>query len=392
MSGPTPDQIKTVQGNLQHMQKLNDYIFNHGQAKILHAYLLMSEKDDTDPGLGSVLNLLAAALGGLSAGFGGEFGNIVGGFGAGLVNYWTTNTPPNLNGVFASYISRFSETSVTFDETLATYAQDVPGNWNTSFQFQGKSYTLSDLATGDVPPEDDPNFEEAAKAALLTLDKSLWADMLKSKFNILFFDVIGNPEIISGEKSDPPVQWAKNFYKKYHAQYINWKWHDKLACNDRSGWEINQWGLGTGSDALSYTALSKDACVYLFQDSIDGTIINENGLYPRETVFFKLGIKIIYPRGLGGTRASDTLSVGYLRAMKQERTLTHLINQIGREELERRVIDRAKNDALFAHDLARRPRQTLEEFLEIRIPETVAVNVILESPSSFGLVVPMDED
>ena len=36
-----------------------------------------------------------------------------------------------------------------------------------------------------------------------------------------------------------------------------------------------------------------------------------------------------------------------------------------------------------------RPRQTLEAFLGVHIPELVSVSVILEDPHTFGLVVPM---
>lgn len=46
------------------------------------------------------------------------------------------------------------------------------------------------------------------------------------------------------------------------------------------------------------------------------------------------------------------------------------------------------SDPIFAHDLSMRPRQTLEEFLGVKIADVIDVVVTVEGSRSFGLVIP----
>jgi len=87
-------------------------------------------------------------------------------------------------------------------------------------------------------------------------------------------------------------------------------------------------------------------------------------------------------------RAAEKLSVEYVRAIKQGNTLGLLVQREGREQVEKRVIEKAQSDPIFAWDLTRRTRETLEKFLDVKIPDVVAVDVIVESPRSFALVIP----
>ncbi|SRR6476661_3222168 len=89
-------------------------------------------------------------------------------------------------------------------------------------------------------------------------------------------------------------------------------------------------------------------------------------------------------------RAAEKLSVEYVRAIKQGKTLGLLVQREGREQVEKRVIEKAQSDPIFAWDLTRRTRETLEKFLDVKIPDVVAVDVIVESARSFALVIPMN--
>ena len=63
---PTLENIEIVKTNLKNMQTFNDYIYNNGQAYFANCFLLLTSKDDSDPGLSVGLNLLEgsfAALG-----------------------------------------------------------------------------------------------------------------------------------------------------------------------------------------------------------------------------------------------------------------------------------------------------------------------------------------
>jgi hypothetical protein len=135
--------------------------------------------------------------------------------------------------------------------------------------------------------------------------------------------------------------------------------------------------------------MSDVACAYLFIDSVDGVVINQNGLFARKTVFNNLGIRqttfiitnVSSPPG-------DKLSKAYLRAMAEGRTLGKLIEREGRHKVERSIIDKAHEDSVFARDVIARPRQTLEKFLGVKIPEVVGLSIVLENGRTFGLVIP----
>jgi hypothetical protein len=91
----------------------------------------------------------------------------------------------------------------------------------------------------------------------------------------------------------------------------------------------------------------------------------------------------------GGGAVAPKLSKKYLRAIREGKSLGLLIRREGRKAVERPVIERAHHDPVFANDLAFRPRETLEKFLEVAIPEVVSLGVVVDTPRTFGMVVPM---
>jgi hypothetical protein len=389
-SGPTPAQIAQVQSNLQNMQALNDYVYNQGQSRVLNAYLLLSEQDNSDPGLVIGLNILEGAFWAVGSELG-PIGNFLASFLSGMVSWWASNTPPSLNSTFASLLLRLQATSLAVDQQLATYYQNVAANWNVQFTYNGQTQTLSNLANITIPAETDPTFETLAAAALFALDQQIWKTVMLANFVITLWEMSSGPDIMPGSQNDPPVSWDEGFIAANPAYYDTWTWHNSSGCGDTSGWDINEYNIGTGAGVFHDGSMSNDACAYLFIDSADGVVINPNGLFPRATVFNNLGIRqTTYTVATGGGgEVADKLSVSYLRAMKEGQTLGLLIQREGREAVEKRIIEKAQQDSVFATDLAYRPRQTVEKFLGIRIPEVVSVNVVVETPRTFALVVPM---
>jgi hypothetical protein len=391
-SGPTPAQIAQVQSNLQNMQALNDYVYNQGQSRVLNAYLLLSEQDNSDPGLVIGLNILEGAFWAVGSELG-PIGNFLASFLSGMVSWWASNTPPSLNSTFASLLLRLQATSLAVDQQLATYYQNVAANWNVQFTYNGQTQTLSNLANITVPAETDPTFETLAAAALFALDQQIWKTVMQANFVITLWEMSSGPDIMPGSQNDPPVSWDEGFIAANPAYYNTWTWHNSSGCGDTSGWLINEFNIGTGAGVFHDGSMSNDACAYLFIDSADGVVINPNGLFHRVTVFDGLEIRqTTYTVATGGGGAvAEKLSVSYLRAMKEGQTLGLLIQREGREAVEKRIIEKAQEDSVFATDLAYRPRQTVEKFLGIRIPEVVSVNVVVETPRTFALVVPMKD-
>jgi hypothetical protein len=384
---PTQAQIVQVQTNLKHMQKLNDYVYNQGQSKVSNAYLLLSETDDADPGMTFAVDMLRAAFMAV-----GKLLPVAGGpwtFMAGMVADWTTSTPPSLNTTFASLLTRLQASSLALDQQLATYHQDVAGNWGTQFTENGQTTTLADLASVSIPPETDPQFATLAEAALVGLDQQVWKTVLVANFVITRWSSSHGDLKLPGVQGNPPVKYDTGFIAAHPAYYNTFAWFQKQgACDDASGWIVSEYNLGTGADVFTDGSISAAACKYLFVDSSDGVVINKDGLFARKTVFNDLGI----PQKTYGVdaapMAAQALSVGYLRAMKSGKTIGRLVEQQGREAIQQRVIKRAHEDPVFAASLRHRPRQTLESFLGVKIPETVTIRAVLESPRSFTIVVP----
>ena len=398
---PTPDQIAAVQANLTNMQDFNDYVFLYGSPKVTTAYLLLSEVDAEDPGVAICLNILESALNAIG-GILGPAGSFVGTFFAGMINSWTTNTPPSLNTTFASLLTRLSATSLAVDDQVATINGDVADNWNTSFTFGGNTTAVSDLAAIAFPAKGTDDFQTLANAALFALDQAIWSTVLQANFIISLWQSVEDgavqPFIIkSDDQTTPPITEIESYIAANPAFYYTYSWHVASGCGDSTGWAIQEYNLGTGVTVENANNLSLAACAYLFTDSADGVIINSLGLYPRETVFTGLGLRnTTWVIQNGGTSltfaevpATKKLSFGYLRAMKEGRTLGQLIAQEGREAVEQRVIEKAHADHVFARDLQHHPRHTLETFLGVKIPEVVDVHVTVETPRRFGLVIPM---
>ncbi len=390
-TSPTPEQIAQVQQNIKNLQALNDYVYTYGQGKILNAYLLLSEQDNSDLGLNIGLNILEGVFWAVGSEFG-PVGNFLASFGSGMVSYWASsaNTPPSLNTTFSDMVNRISATFQAFDAQMAVYYNDVADNWNTSFSYNGKTGTLSDLANMTVPTEQDTGFSALATAGIFALDQQIWQTVMRKNYVITHWE--GQPFIMQGHENSPPVSWSQGFIAVNPAYNLTWSWHKSSGCGDTSGWDIEEYNIGTGAGVFSDGSMSKAACAYLFIDSIGGQVINAQGLFYRNDVFNNLGINqttYYVSSGGGGIPIADAkLSVGYLRAMKEGNTLGKLIEREGREAIQQRVIDKAHNDSVFARDLAMRPRQTLEAFLGVKIPEVVNLNVVVEDGRNFGLVVP----
>ncbi|KST66360.1 hypothetical protein [Mastigocoleus testarum] len=405
MSSPTAADITKVQNNLKNMQELNDYVHNYGQDKITNAYLLLSEHDKSDPGLKIVLSIMKGAFGKIGSSIAGPVGSIVGNFLAGLISSWYDKPPADIKGSFASYVNRFSKTCIAVDTQLAAYHANVVGNWEKSFTFEGSTTTLSELATIAFPDKTDPKFLDLAKAVLLGLDRNLWQQMLDTYKVITFWqDDPMHPLVIKGDKSTPPTKWVQSFYAKNPAYYCIWGWHEGSGCTDYSGWIIKEYSLGTEAQLYKDNSLNIDACKYLFKDSTPGVVINPDGLFTREEVFNSLNIKEeTYKLNSGSgylpnpssripaivdMATTPTLSKSYLRAHKEGKSLSKLIETEGREKVQQKIIAKAASDSVFAHNLSVRPYQTLEEFLGVKIPEVLDLKIVVEGGKTFGLVIP----
>ena len=154
---------------------------------------------------------------------------------------------------------------------------------------------------------------------------------------------------------------------------------------------MTQYVLGTGVTGLSYNAMPNDACAYLFTNYYSDTVVNPKGLFDRHTVFFELGIPTAQVDTNVLLTPTSSVSRDYKRAMVKGSTLGALIAREGREAVEARVIERAQQDWAFARMLEQAPHATLQDFLGVKIPETLRLAITVENPSVYSLVIPLKE-
>lgn len=400
MSTPTHDQIETVKTNIGRMIAFNDHVYNFGHTKIEVAFKLLSRTDASDPGFTFGLNFMLSAFRGLGA-VGGPLGTFTASLFCGVVSDWATTKPRDLTGTFVSLDQRFQKSVRELDLQLGILANDVPANWTKKFTFNGEEATLADFAdptklfpTQTFKPEE---FKRLTDEALHGVDRSVWQEILASQFQVTRWTMSQQFKIHGGPNS-PPIEWVKGFIAKHPAYRQTWTYRAKSGCGSFDGWVMGEYSVGAAPGAFSSGAISDEAARYLFIDSVPGVTINPEGVYLREEVFTGLGIPVrtkhVVTGGGLAARAGDEetapeqLSFGYLRAMKEGKTLTALIQAEGRDAVQSRVIAAAHADPIFAHDLSMRPRETLEEFLGIKIADVIEVIVTVEGPRTFGLVIP----
>ena len=400
-ANPVPASVtKKVQQNLKNMQALNDQIYSFGLAKYMNAFSLLTEQDNDDLGLTIGLNIVEGAFWAVGS-VAGPAGSFFASFLSGMLVYWATDPPASINGAFSQNVLRFQATTEAVDSQLAIYYSNIDAHWNDSFTYNGVTHKLSDLAGFDFPDETSTNWKPMLDSALFGVDKALWTALLAAHCVITQYIPTGdgswNNEMLFTEFQDensPPVGWAQDFYKQNAAYYCTWNWYtsDKNDCCTPDCWAVAEYNIGTGATVFTDGSLPADACAYIFIDSTPGEVTNPAGLFNRAALFANPSIPTAqyYVPNYGGGPVGrlGNVSVDFLRAMKNQQTLGQLIAREGRAEIERRIVQQAQSDPIFAHDLHMRPRMTVEKFLGVKIPEVIAVHAFQELPWSFGLVIP----
>jgi hypothetical protein len=292
--GPTAAQITIAQDNLAALQAFNDYVYNHTSLDFGLSLQALTEPTQ-DPGIATVVTLFTSVVAAAAA-FVPDGSPVwwpsasafIGTFTNGLLASWASDPPASIAIELAGWADRYQKTSSALDKQLAGYADDVPGNWATSFTLNGQTSVISDLAFTHIPVETvDPCFEDMAAASHLALFQTLWKQILLDRFVVREQP----PMDVDGDQDAPPITWAQNYYKKYPNAYVEWHWTSGPFF---AGWKIDNWEIayapGTG---YTPTPLSPAASAMLFIDSTPGVVINADGYYTRNQVFAGLGLPTV---------------------------------------------------------------------------------------------------
>lgn len=406
MAAPTSEQIATVRTNLQRMQAMNDNAYPQCLARISDAFDLLTEPDDSsNAGLTIVLNIVEGAFWAIGSSVPKAYtavGNFAASFLSGMVAWWGQGSvPPSLNSQFVSLRDAYTAAYNALDSQLGGYSDSLKSSdpavvqkcWDTTFTYNGKTTAISDLATQELPREkDNTDFEVMVNSMVIGFAQGLWTTLLDANALITQWLQAPQEKIPGDDPNSPPLSTIQAYIKENPAYYYTWEWHAKKGKCDSSGWLITEYSIGkTIASEYNDHAFPADVCAYLFTDSTDGVPLDPpGGLFPRKTVFTALKIRQLgfdptYP----GDDMAASVSSAYLQADQQGNTLPALVAKEGRAAIEQRVIEKAQQDPVFAHNLVARPRQTLAAFLGVAIPETISLAPIIENPQRFGLVIPM---
>lgn len=404
MAAPTPEQLNIAITNLQRMQKMNDNAYPQNLARISDAFDLLTEPDDSsNAGLTILLNIVEGAFWAIGASVPTAYaaiGNFAASFLSGMVAWWGQGSlPPSLNSQFVSLRDAYTAAYNALDSQLGGYSHSLQSKdpavvqkcWDTSFTYSGKTTAISDLGTKELPREkDNTDFEVMVTGIVTGFAQGLWTTLLDANAWITLWLEAPQEKISGNDPNSPPLSTIQAYIKSNPAYYYTWEWHAKNGKCDSSGWLITSYSLGK-EIASEYhdNAFGPDVCAYLFADSTDGVPLNAGGLFPRKTVFTALKIRQLGYAPTYSTPAAMSVSSAYLQADQQGNTLPALVQREGRGAIEQRITQKAQQDPVFAHNLAARPRQTLEAFLGVKIPETVSLAPVIENPQRFGLVIPM---
>lgn len=286
----TTTDVQKVQKNLANLQDFNDYVYNSGNAYIANCYLLLGQKDDSDPGLLVGVSLLEGCMGAIFSCMGpvGAFSSC---FLDSIISGWAQSSPPDLMQTCANMVMRFDKSHIQLDQDIAYYIQNTEANWDKTFTWNNTTITLGQLATIDFPMKGSTDFYDLARVALSGLDKSVWSNTLKIRCKNSGIQTNLNCGCVQVKGDTDIYEWNKEFIQNNPQYYNTWRWHSDSGMFDKNYWYVYPSCLTfMGATAEKRMLIPTGACAYLFIDSADGYVINPNGLFYRSYVFDMQGM------------------------------------------------------------------------------------------------------
>jgi len=403
---PTPEQIKQLQQNCYNIQEWLDHVHGFCQDIINEAYFKLSQDGKTDPTqkwVSGIMDVAMAVLADI------DFpGAAITGYAIqGLVGSFSSDTPESLNKAFGDVWGRFSATFQTMQDSFGDYATNPEENWDKTINdpFTGKTFTVSDLGRGDVffpsrnPQVVDQRFynpakyDEASDKTVAAFKYNLVKNVIGKKWNILHSP---KNDFWDGWSDDDARKFAKDQTNSNRDIIVLW-WPDQdgsCAGCPNNGMSVTEPRLGVGDwysswDYYHGESASKDMCDWLMQDDGYGTILNPDAITTRHDVFYNWpmeGNLTDHPEGRTGV--SKDLPPVTEESRERARDWHNLFSNVSRSELEAGLVQKTIDDPSFKANLVRNPKEAIENYLGLKIPEEVKLEVILEKPGDYKLVLP----
>lgn len=302
---PTLENIIRVKASLKNLQTFNDQLYTYTISKTANCFLLLTLNDSEDPGLNSGLDLLSGAITGISVEEFGILGHIAAEFICGRIEEYASSKPSSLLLKVSSYITRIQQTSMQLDTDLSIYHNDPITYWYTTYSgsvntpWGIKTYgcCLGQLATIDFPSEVSPEYMNMMTNAIYSFDQFIWWSLIKNNlYRNAWNSGYGLPPNVPASSFPLGDTGANNFCNTYMlrvpAHLMLWKYTQQTdkKGRDTSSYTIFDYSLGWTPKNGNDNPISNDAAIYLFIDTVPGTIINPNGLFNRYYVFYNFGL------------------------------------------------------------------------------------------------------
>ncbi|NBR68274.1 MAG: hypothetical protein EBT79_13560 [Actinobacteria bacterium] len=130
-------------------------------------------------------------------------------------------------------------------------------------------------------------------------------------------------------------------------------------------------------------------CDWLMQDDGCGTVLNPDALTTRHDVFYNWpmeGNLTDHPEGRTG--APKVLPPVTQESRDRAKEWHRLFAKVPRHELEADIVQKAVDDPVFMAELVKNPRAAIESRTGLKIPDEVKLEVIVERPGNYKLVIP----
>ncbi|MEO7044616.1 MAG: hypothetical protein ABI091_04865 [Ferruginibacter sp.] len=199
-------------------------------------------------------------------------------------------TPPDLNGAFAVFqIGHNAMQIELLNQIDHLTTKDATGvytnlltNWKDEIEFQGKSYTLLDLANCNFPDPSD-EYDALRDNALINFRQSLWNLIIMKTCTLYYYKYGGFTYEPDPNESilDIAILWYHDSgLGDNQGYYLRGTWLEKPNNNFDGKLSFVCWSLG-----LDGYPFPDDACNVLFKDDVPGHIINPEGLFTRSYVY-----------------------------------------------------------------------------------------------------------
>lgn len=409
MQQPTPEQIKQLQQNCYNIQEWLDHVHGFCQDTVNEAYFKLSQDGSGDPTqrwVSGIMDIAMAVVADL------DFpGAAITGYAMqSLVGSFSSDTPESLNKAFGDVWGRFSATFQTMQDSFGEWATNPEANWDKTIEdpfdpMGDKKFTVSDLGRPDVffpsrnPQVEDKQFynpekyDEASDKTVAAFKYNLVKNVIGKKWNILHSP---KNDFWDGWSDDDARKFAKDQTNSNRDIIVLW-WPDQdgsCAGCPNNGMSVTEPRLGVGDwysswDYYHGESASKDMCDWLMQDDGYGTILNPDAITTRHDVFYNWpmeGNLTDHPEGRASVQKEQLPVTQESRDRAKE--WHRFFSTISRAKLESELVQKAIDDPIFKANLVRNPKGTIENYLQMKIPDEVRLEVILERPGDYKLVLP----